>query len=61
MPSGSFLQRPRLGRVGCPGGAAAEAGDVAAARAAYAKAISLTTDIPTRRWLEARRADLTAR
>jgi RNA polymerase sigma-70 factor (ECF subfamily) len=34
----------------------AEAGEAAAADAAYEKAISLTTDVPTRRWLEARRA-----
>jgi RNA polymerase sigma-70 factor (ECF subfamily) len=32
--------------------------DVAAAVAAYEKAISLTTDIPTRTWLEARLADV---
>lgn len=36
----------------------AEAGDVAAAVTAYDKAISLTTDGPTRRWLEGRRAVL---
>ena len=36
----------------------AEAGDVAAARASYEKAISLTTDAPTRRWLEDRLARL---
>jgi RNA polymerase sigma-70 factor (ECF subfamily) len=36
----------------------AEAGDAAAAVAAYRKAISLTTDIPTRRWLEEQAARL---
>ncbi len=36
----------------------AEAGEVPAAVAAYDKAISLTTDIATRRWLEERRAAL---
>ena len=36
----------------------AEAGDVTAAVTAYDKAISLTTDGPTRRWLEDRRAEL---
>lgn len=36
----------------------AEAGETRAAVAAYEKAISLTTDIPTRRWLEDRLAAL---
>jgi RNA polymerase sigma-70 factor (ECF subfamily) len=39
----------------------AETGDTSAAAAAYDKAISLTTDAPTRRWLEGRRAALTGR
>jgi predicted RNA polymerase sigma factor len=39
----------------------AEAGDRRAAVAAYDKAISLTTDVPARRWLEARRAEVMPR
>jgi RNA polymerase sigma-70 factor (ECF subfamily) len=39
----------------------AEAGDATAAVAAYEKAISLTTDTPTRTWLESRLAGLTRR
>jgi RNA polymerase sigma-70 factor (ECF subfamily) len=39
----------------------AEVGDAEGSRAAYDKAVSLTTDIPTRRWLEARRAELSPR
>lgn len=39
----------------------AEAGDIAAATVAYEKAISLTTDLPTRRWLEERLGGLTRR
>jgi RNA polymerase sigma-70 factor (ECF subfamily) len=55
------IDYPALGRFQ-PGWATraallAEAGETAGAAAAYDKAISLTTDPATRRWLEARRAE----